>query len=58
MERLGNGLPLVRFRNRYRDATGDYRWFEWTAKALPGEDLIFAVARDVTAPLSDAPQAP
>ncbi len=48
MSRLGRGDSVVRFRNRYRDALGQHRWFEWTAKAIPMEDVIFAVARDVT----------
>ncbi len=48
MAQLDQGLPLVRFRNRYRDARGAYRWFEWTAKGIPKDDVIFAAARDVT----------
>lgn len=48
MAKLDQGLPLVRFRNRYRDLRGEYRWFEWTAKAIPKDDVIFAAARDVT----------
>jgi serine/threonine-protein kinase len=45
MEKLSRGLPVVRFRNRYRDAAGVYHWLEWTAKSLPEEKVIFAVAR-------------
>lgn len=45
---LARGEPCVRFRNRYRDARGAYHWFEWQAKSLVGEGMIFAVARDVT----------
>ena len=48
MQRLAIGQPVSRFRNRYRDASGEYRWFEWTAKSIPAENIIFAVARDVT----------
>jgi serine/threonine-protein kinase len=48
MEKLSRGIPVIRFRNRYRDARGGYRWFEWTGKAIPEEGVIFAVARDVT----------
>lgn len=44
-EKLSRGLPVVRFRNRYRDIRGDYRWFEWEAKSIPEEGVIFAVAR-------------
>jgi serine/threonine-protein kinase len=46
---LARGLPVVRFRNRYLHARGGHRWFEWTAKSIPEEGIIFAVARDVTA---------
>ncbi len=48
MADLARGETCVRFRNRYRDARGDYRWFEWQAKPLVGEGMVFAVARDVT----------
>ena len=45
IEKLAQGLPVVRFRNRYRDVGGHYRWFEWTAKSIPEENVIFAIAR-------------
>jgi eukaryotic-like serine/threonine-protein kinase len=45
---LARGQPLVQFRNRYRAADGTFRVFEWSAQSLPGEDVIFAVARDIT----------
>jgi PAS domain S-box-containing protein len=48
MAGLNRGELCVRFRNRYRDVGGEYRWFEWQAKPLVGEGMIFAVARDVT----------
>jgi PAS domain S-box-containing protein len=48
MAKLSRGLPVTRFCNRYRDVQGHYRWFEWTAKSIPEEGVIFAVARDVT----------
>ncbi|MBI3410184.1 MAG: protein kinase [Planctomycetes bacterium] len=48
MAQLSRGLPVVRFQNRYRNVRGKYRWFEWTAKSIPEEGVIFAVARDVT----------
>jgi eukaryotic-like serine/threonine-protein kinase len=46
--KLSQGLPVVRFENRYRDRSGNYKWFEWTAKAVPEEGIIFATARDIT----------
>jgi PAS domain S-box-containing protein len=48
MEKLARGLPVICFENRYRDEAGSYRWFEWTAKSIPEEGVIFAVAREVT----------
>lgn len=44
-EKLTHGLPVVRFRNRYRDVHGEYHWFEWEAKSIPEEKVVFAVAR-------------
>ncbi len=44
-ERLTRGEPVVRFRNRYRTAAGGYVTFEWEAKAIPAEGVVFAVAR-------------
>ncbi len=48
MSVLEEGKPVVRFRNRYLSAAGDYVEFEWTAKSIPEENIIFAVARNVT----------
>jgi PAS domain S-box-containing protein len=48
LEKLSRGLPVVHFRNRYKDAYGNYRCFLWSAKSIPAEGVIFAVARDVT----------
>ncbi len=47
--RLREGGRVERFRNRYRTGDGAVRLLEWTAKSVPVERLIFAVARDVTA---------
>ena len=47
VEKLAEGNPIAEFRNRYRDAQGHYRWFEWTAKSIPDDHIIFAVARVV-----------
>ncbi|WP_298398097.1 PAS domain-containing sensor histidine kinase [Sphingobium sp.] len=43
---LANGRPVLRFDNRFRTKSGDYRTFSWTA--TPEGDLIYCVARDVT----------
>ncbi|MDD3643572.1 MAG: PAS domain S-box protein, partial [Candidatus Krumholzibacteria bacterium] len=47
-ERLYRGEPLVGFENRYRHLDGSYRWIEWNSFSLPGQGLVFAVARDIT----------
>ena len=45
--RLADGRTTLRFENRYRCRDGSYRHLAWTA--VPGDGLIHAVARDVTA---------
>lgn len=44
--KLSEGRRTSRFENRFLHKDGSYRWLEWTA--VPDEDLIFAVARDIT----------
>jgi PAS domain S-box-containing protein len=36
------------FQNRYRRADGTYLWLEWKSVGYAAEELIYAVARDVT----------
>ncbi len=48
MSQLQLGHPVVQFRNRYSVSDGSWRCFEWTAKSVPRDHIIFAVARDVT----------
>jgi signal transduction histidine kinase len=47
MTRLGAGKTTFRLENRYLAADGSYRSISWTA--VPGDELIHAVGRDVTA---------
>jgi PAS domain S-box-containing protein len=44
---LAEGRTTLRFENRYQHKDGSYRYLSWTA--VPGNNLIHAVARDVTA---------
>ena len=44
---LSLGGPLDRFDNRYRHQDGSWRWISWSAR--PGQGLINAVGRDITA---------
>ena len=48
MSQLQLGNPVVQFQNRYSVTGGTWRCFEWTAKSVPRDRIIFAVARDVT----------
>ncbi|ANI78523.1 MULTISPECIES: hybrid sensor histidine kinase/response regulator [Sphingobium] len=46
LETLQQGVPTLRFENRFRAKDGSYRNFSWTA--VPDNGLIYCVARDVT----------
>jgi diguanylate cyclase (GGDEF)-like protein/PAS domain S-box-containing protein len=48
-EKLAAGVDTISFKNRYMAKDGTYRWLEWSTTALPEEELLLAVARDVTA---------
>ena len=42
------GLTVSRFENRYRHKDGSYRWLDWTGRLVPGEQVHYATARDVS----------
>lgn len=46
VDTLQQGVPSLRFENRFRTKDGGYRNFSWTA--VPDNGLIYCVARDVT----------
>ena len=46
LARLAGGATTLRMENRYRRGDGEYRSIAWTA--VPAEQLIHAVGRDVT----------
>ncbi|MFO0865224.1 MAG: SpoIIE family protein phosphatase [Gemmataceae bacterium] len=48
MAKLADAETLIRFRNRYRDALGNYHWFEWSAQPVQEDGTIFATARNIT----------
>ncbi|MBI5715264.1 MAG: PAS domain S-box protein, partial [Chloroflexi bacterium] len=45
---LVDGNLVYSFENRYRCRDGKYKWLSWNSYPLADEDLIFAVAHDVT----------
>jgi diguanylate cyclase (GGDEF)-like protein/PAS domain S-box-containing protein len=45
---LSDGRNTVRFQNRYLDSEGEVHWLEWASVPLPEEQIIYAVARDVS----------
>jgi PAS domain S-box-containing protein len=47
-EQLISGKPVLSFENRYLCKDGSYLWISWNSFPLPEEELIFAVARDIT----------
>jgi PAS domain S-box-containing protein len=46
--KLAEGVKTISFRNRYVCKDGSYRWLDWTAVPVTGEELIYCVGRDVT----------
>lgn len=47
--KLAGGGIAVNFENRYRKANGDYCWLSWSSIGSPDDQLIYAVALDITA---------
>jgi PAS domain S-box-containing protein len=47
--KLSSGIDTIHFQNRYGCKDGSYKWLAWTAKQSVSEQLIFAIARDMTA---------
>jgi PAS domain S-box-containing protein len=43
------GEALVNFQNRYVTKSGKLVWLEWTSVYLPGKEIVFAIAKNVTA---------
>ncbi|QID18596.1 PAS domain S-box protein [Nitrogeniibacter mangrovi] len=47
LRRLASGQP-VSFENRIRCEDGGYKWLAWSINPVPEEQLLYAVAHDVT----------
>ena len=46
---LLNGRTLLNFQNRYVTKEGKLVWLEWTSVYSPGKEIVFAIAKDITA---------
>jgi len=46
--KLAEGGLTVHFENRYLAKNGRYHWLLWSAVAVPDEEVIYAVAHDIT----------
>ncbi|WP_306395786.1 hybrid sensor histidine kinase/response regulator [Telluria beijingensis] len=43
---LEQGIPALRFENRYRHKAGGWRWLSWVA--VPDDGKVYCAARDIT----------
>lgn len=47
-EKLRNNAPLLNFENRYVRKSGEIVWLSWTSIPVQGDQLIYAIAKDIT----------
>jgi PAS domain S-box-containing protein len=52
VEKLTQGIPTIRFINRYRAKDGSYRVLSWATSPSPASRLLYAAARDITEELA------
>lgn len=45
---LINGEPLLHFENRYITKSGNIVWLSWTSMPVPEEELVYAIAKNIT----------
>ena len=46
--KLSAGTEVISFENRYACKDGSYKWLVWDAAPFPEQQLIYALARDIT----------
>lgn len=44
-----NASPLLNFENRYQTKSGEIVWLAWTSMPSPKDELVYAIAKNVTA---------
>lgn len=47
-EKITQEPHSIGFENRYRCQDGSYRWLKWSATAVPEENLIYCIVRDIS----------
>lgn len=47
-DRLIQGEALINFQNRYLTKEGAIVWLEWTSVYIPDNEIVFAIAKDIT----------
>ncbi len=47
-QKIIEGGVVLSHENRYRCKDGTYRWLQWTAQEIVGQQLMYAAARDIT----------
>jgi PAS domain S-box-containing protein len=47
-ENLTKNMPLLNFENRYLTKTGEVVWLSWTSMPIENEQVVFAIAKNVT----------
>ena len=43
-----DGDEVTKFENRYITKAGSQRWLQWSSQAVPGQNVVYAIGRDVT----------
>ncbi|WP_255496276.1 helix-turn-helix domain-containing protein [Mucilaginibacter sp. FT3.2] len=47
-EEILDGTPLLNFENRYVTKSGEIVWFTWTSIPIKAEQVVFAIAKNIT----------